>query len=419
MENWRNKAYGALRWSEKYTQADMVYLAKGNFWQVSGQVVSNVLSLALIFVFANYLPKETYGLYRYILSLAGILGIFALTEMNQAIGQAVASGDDGVLRASVRYQLKWNTLQIVAFFGLGAYYFYNGNTPIALSLFAIGIFSPLAQAFNTYGAYLDGKRQFRLNNIFSVISTAIYVISMMTVIIISGDIVWLIVTYSVVTFLTTAALYMTTLRIFKPPTTEASGALKYGRELTFISWISPVVSQIDKIILTHFWGATQLALYSLSMAVPGRATSFIKSLADIGFVKFSTKTPEELNKVFYIRIFQGLSIGAICTIGYIAVAPYLFQYLIPKYLDALFYSQLLSVSFLFAMPNRYISLLLSSQKFSRIIFINNMIQNAIRLCSYIVLGIWGGLLGLIIAQISNSLISLLTNIFMWRKNTRT
>jgi len=115
MWNLRNKAYDTLRWSEQYTRADMVYLAKGNFWQVLGQVVSSALSLALIFVFANYLPKETYGLYRYILSLAGILGIFTLSEMNQAIGQAVASGDGGVLRASVRYQLKWNTLQLFPF----------------------------------------------------------------------------------------------------------------------------------------------------------------------------------------------------------------------------------------------------------------------------------------------------------------
>jgi len=418
MQNLRNKTYQLLRKSEGFLKVDMVYLAKGNFWQVLGQVVNNALSLALIFVFANYLPKETYGLYRYILSLAGILAIFTLSEMNQAVGQAVASGNDGILRASVRYQLKWNTLQLFAFFALGTYYFYNGNTPVALSLFVMGIFSPLAQAFNTYGAYLNGKREFRLNNIFSIISTGIYVISMITVIIISDDIVWLVVTYSIVTFVTTIALYITTLRTFKPPATEAYDALKYGRELTFISLISPVVAQIDKIILTHFWGATQLALYSLSMAIPGRATSLIKSLADIGFVKFSTKTSEELNKVFYLRIFQGLLIGAICTTGYIILAPYLFQYLIPKYLDALFYSQLLSVSFLVAMPNRYVSLLLASQKLSRVIFINNVIQNAIRICFYIVLGIWGGLFGLIIAQVSNSLISLLTNIIVWRINSK-
>lgn len=419
MWNLRNKVYDTLRWSEKYTRADMVYLAKGNFWQVLGQVVSSVLSLALIFVFANYLPKETYGLYRYILSLAGVLGIFTLGEMNQAVSQAVASGDEGALRASVRYQLKWNTLQLFAFFALGAYYFYSNNTPVALSLFVMGIFSPLAQALNTYSAYLNGKKQFRLNNIFSIIATGIYVISMITVIIMSGNIIWLIATYSIVTFVTTVAFYMQTLRIFKPPTTEAYGTLKYGRELTFISLISPIVSQIDKIILTHFWGATQLALYSLSTAIPGRATSFIKSLADIGFVKFARKTPEELNKVFYIRIFQGLLIGTICTIGYIVAAPYLFKYLIPKYLDALFYSQLLSISFLFAIPNRYISLLLASQKLSRVIFINNVIQNIIRICSYIVLGIWGGFFGLIIAQVSNSLISLLTNIVMWRTNSKT
>ena len=70
MQNLRNKTYQLLRKSEGFLKVDMVYLAKGNFWQVLGQVVNNALSLALIFVFANYLPKETYGLYRYILSTA-------------------------------------------------------------------------------------------------------------------------------------------------------------------------------------------------------------------------------------------------------------------------------------------------------------------------------------------------------------
>jgi len=78
----KNRLVPFLRWSEKYTKLDMVYLTKGGFWMTLSQVSSNMLSLLLVIAFANLLPKETYGLYRYILSLAGMLNSLSLTGMN-------------------------------------------------------------------------------------------------------------------------------------------------------------------------------------------------------------------------------------------------------------------------------------------------------------------------------------------------
>ncbi|OHA30074.1 MAG: hypothetical protein A3G52_02240 [Candidatus Taylorbacteria bacterium RIFCSPLOWO2_12_FULL_43_20] len=418
MQNLRNKTHQFLRGTERFFKADMVYLAKGNFWQISGQAISNILSLGLIILFANLLPKETYGLYKYILSLAGALNIFTLTGMNQAIVQAVAAGNDGALRTSVKYQMKWNVMQFIAFLILGTYYLLNDNQYLGISLLVMGIFSPLTFALNTYGAYLEGKKSFRYNSIFSAGSTFIYVAGMVVAIMSGGKIIWLVVAYSFTTFVSTAIFYIITLRIFHPPDTPSSDVLKYGRELTFIGFLAPIVSQIDKIILSHFWGATQLAVYSLATAIPDRVVPLIKSLIGIGLPKFSTKTPEELNKVFYTRIFQGMAVGAVCFVGYFVLSPYLFKYLLPKYLEGVLYSQLLAVSFIFALPNRYIGLLLTSQKLSRLSFISNFIQSIIRVLLYVVLGIFGGILGLISTHVLMSFIGMLINMATWRLHSR-
>lgn len=418
LDYWRRAIRNWLRWSEKYTRTDMVYVAKGNFWQVLGQIVTTILSFALLGVFAHYLPKETYGLYRYILSLASVIGTLSLTGMNQAVAQAVARGDEGSLRTSVRYQLKWNVITFLAFCALGGYYFYNNNSTVAIALLIMGICSPLTSSFNTFGAYLDGRREFRLNGIFGIISMVVYAFGMMVVIILSGEIIWLIAAYSLSTLGTTFAFYLITLRRFQPPKTKADDTLKYGRELTFIGFIGPVVAQIDKIILTHFWGATQLAIYSLALAIPDRAAIAIKNLVSVGMPKFAAKRPEELNSVFYLRIYQGLLVGAGCTVVYMALAPYVFTYLLPKYLDALFYSQLLSISFIFGMPNRYISLLMTSQRLSKLIFVNSVIQNSVRALLYLTLGVWGGILGLVLAQVLFNFISMLINIILWRLNKK-
>lgn len=417
MEKIKMRTHGFLRWSERYTGLDMVYLTKGSFWITFGQITSSALSLFLIIAFANLLPKETYGLYRYILSLGAIMGVFSLTGMNSAVARAVAAGHESALRVSVRYQLKWNLLMLAAFWTLAGYYFIQGDSLFATSFLILGLFAPATLAFNTYGAYLEGRKDFRLASISSVISTFIYVLGMLAAMLLSREVIWLIITYSTVTLGSTLFFYIFTLHKFKPSRTPIGDTIKYGRELTFIGFISPVASQIDKIILAHFWGTAQLALYSLAMAVPDRATGLIKNLVGLGAPKFATKTPEEINKFFYARTIQGMAVGLACFIGYVLIAPYLFKYLIPQYLDALVYSQILAVSFIFAIPNRYVSLLLISQKMSRIIFTNSMIQNTIRIILYVTLGIRGGTTGLVSAFVLMSFVGMLINIVIWRRNS--
>lgn len=409
----REKVYRFIRWSERFMKADILYLAKGGFWVGFGQVITNLLSFLLVIAFANLLPKETFGLYRYVLSLAAVFNIFTLMGMNQAVSQAVATGNEGALKKSVGYQLKWNMLMTAAMWALGGYYFFNDNLLLATSFLIMGVFSPLTAAFNTYGAYLTGKKEFRLNNIFSVLSMLIYVIGMFLAIVFSGKVIWLVAAYSFSTFLATFIFYIATLRILKP-VGSAGDVLQYGRQLTFISFMGPIVSQVDKIILNHFWGPVQLATYSLATAIPDRIIPLMKDWVEIGFPKLATRTPEEINTVFYKRIFQGLAIGFIFALGYSVSAPYVFKYLLPQYLDTVFYSQLLAINFIFALPTRYLGILYTAQKLPKLIFANNVSVNIIRILLYILLGIWGGILGLVTAHIVASCLSLVLYIIVWK-----
>lgn len=409
--------YRFLRSTERYTKADMVYLTRGGFWISLSQTASSLLSLLLIIAFANLLPKETYGTYRYILSIAGVLNVLTLTSMNSAVSRSVAGGNEGALRAAVRYQLKWNLLMFAGFFALGGYYLIQGDTLFAWSFFILGLFVPATQAFNTYGAYLDGRREFRLASISNIVSVCIYTAGVFATIYFSGEVVWLIAAYALTTFATALYFYRATVRHFKPPLTRSDETISYGRQLTLIRFIDPIASQVDKIILAHFWGPTELAIYSLAMAMPSRAMSYIKNWVGLGFPKFVTKTRAELDTMFYRRIIQGISVGTLFALAYIILAPYLFYYLLPKYLESVFYSQILSLSLIFAMPNRYVSLLLVAQKLPRRILVNNVTQTTLKITLYVILGFWGGILGLVIANVLNALISMLINISVWKIRT--
>lgn len=415
MGNIKTKIYAFLHWSQQYTRMDMVYLFKGVSWVTFAQLANGFLSLLLLIAFANLIPKETYGIYRYALSLVGILNIFTLSGMNAAVARTVAKGDEGVLRPAVTYQMKWNSCMLIALSLLGGYYFIQGDPTLATSILILGLFVPFTLAFNTYGAYLEGKKRFDIANITSILSTLVYSLGVLLTLLVTDQLLWIVAVYSVATFVPSLVFYLYVIYKFNPPTADdVNGTLKYGRELTYLRFIDPVVSQIDKIVLAHFWGPAQLATYSLATAIPNRATLFMKSWVAIGFAKFSEKTPSEINKVFLRRIFQGMATGLIIALVYIGISPYIFKYLLPQYLEGVFYSQLLAVSFIFAIPNRYMSLLFTSQGMSNVLFKRTTVLSIINASLYAFFGFWGGLFGLVLANILVNLAGFTLNIVMWR-----
>jgi O-antigen/teichoic acid export membrane protein len=412
----KQKIKAFLLWSQGYTKADMLYLAKGSFWVAFGQFFNGALSLILVIAFANLLPKETYGMYRYIISIAGILNIFTLTGMNNAVSRAVAKGNESILRPAVLYQLKWNLLMFLVLAILSGYYYAHNNSTLTISFLILGIFIPPTLAFNTYGAYLDGKKRFGTANILSTLSTFTYSAGTLVILFLTEEVLWFIVAYAITTFIPSFVFYLYTMRKFEVPTDKAQteDTFKFGWELTYIRLLGPIFSQIDKIILWHFWGPVPLATYSLATAIPGRAILFIKSWVAIGFPKFTEKTPEQINLVFNRRILQGLFIGSLVTVSYVFISPFIFKYLLPQYIEGIFYSQLLAFSFIFALPNRYISLLFTAQRQSRQIFINNIIVSFVGIFLFISLGIFGGILGLVLAHNLYNMLGMLISIMSWK-----
>ena len=84
----KNKIYKALRWSEKYTKTDMLYLAKSGSWLSFGHGFAMLSGFFMSLAFANLFPRESFGTYKFVLSMAGILGAFSLTGMGTAVTQA-------------------------------------------------------------------------------------------------------------------------------------------------------------------------------------------------------------------------------------------------------------------------------------------------------------------------------------------
>ncbi len=403
-----------LNYGTEFLGLDLKYFVSGGFWKTIGTAITNILAALLMIAFANFLPKETYGLYRYILSLIGILTMFSLTGMNISVTQAVATGNEGALKASVKYQLKWNLLMIFASWMLAAYYLWQQNTDISIALFILGFITPITYTLNTYGAYLEGKKDFKRKSIFLIWSSIIYVAGMLPAIYFGKKMLWLIAAYAITSFLSNLFFYIKTLKIYNPPENKSPETITYGRHLTYLNFVNPILGQADNIILGHFWGVGQLAVYSLARVIPDKIGPFIKQIIGVGLPKLAQKNPEDIKKVFWRRIFQAAGLGVILAAGYILLSPIVFKYLLPKYLESIFYSQLLALTFIFAAPIGYMGTIFTSQKMVRPIVLSNISSNIIKIVLYVILGIWGGIFGLVLAQVIYYFIIFFVNLALWK-----
>ncbi len=199
-----------------YTKIDMVYFAKGGFWLNLNFFVSSLTSFVLSVAFAHFVPKETYGIYQYILSIASILTAFSLTGMNTAITQSVANGFDRTVKESIPFQFKWSTFSSLGALAISGYYFFNNAYVFSLSFLAIALCLPVINTMNTYSSYLTGKKDFRRFFIFSNIFNGIYFGVMLGTIILSKNPFYLILSYLLVGAVINTLLYFKSLKEIPP-----------------------------------------------------------------------------------------------------------------------------------------------------------------------------------------------------------
>ena len=94
--------------TESFIKTDLVYFLKGGFWINSNYIINSFFFLILSILFANFVSKDIFGIYKYIISITAIAGVFSLTGMNVAVMRAVAQGFDGIFKKSLIEQFKWS-----------------------------------------------------------------------------------------------------------------------------------------------------------------------------------------------------------------------------------------------------------------------------------------------------------------------
>ncbi len=401
----------------KHTQIDVPYLVRGGFWSSVDFVVGSILSFVLLYVFANFIPQETFGTYRYILSLVGSLSFVTLTGLNSAVTQAVAkSGNNGVLPYAIKLQLKWNFIFTLLAGGFGVYYFLNGNSLLAYTLWLMAIAFPFDILLNTYGPFLVGKKDFKRATIYGSTTNIIHISALIVAALFSDKIIILLGVYILFRILPNLFFYLKTVRTFKPEPlnqSEKKEIFSFARHLSFVHILSILAQHLDKIIVFHYAGAVNLAVYGIATSIPERIRAYFKNIGGVMLPKISGKTIEEIRPVFYKRIWQGMFLGLAASLIYILATPIIFKIFFPAYLDSVRFSQVFSLILIFIIPATYFANVVYGQKMMRVIYLSSMGGNAFRIVLYLILGRLWGIWGVILANLSLYVFGTLYNLVLW------
>ncbi len=407
MDFLKTHTHRLLRKSEKYFKTDMVYLAKGGFWFGLGQAISSLSALALAIAFANLVPPETYGTYKYILSIAGIFAIFTLPGLGTAIMRTSARGGEGVIHTATRTRVLFSLLgTLVAIVG-STYYFLNNNIELAIALLIIAATIPVFDTFTLYLAHLIGKRRFDLHTKYQAITQIVSTVILVITILITHNIAFVLLAYFVPISIIRFILYVRTSRtiIGKIDPEETKKTLTYGKHLTAISILGIVASNIDKVLFWKFLGPAQLAIYAFAIAVPEQIRGPLKGVGELAFPKFAQQNQEEIRqnmpsfwRKFNIFILVLLGISVL----YIIMAPFIFKFLFPKYMESVIYSQIFSLGLISA-PNSILIRLLESQKKIRVQYILETVYSVTLIVLLVILiptfGILGGVISIVISRL--------------------
>jgi len=347
-----NNMRALLRLSERILKTDVKYLARGGFWLFTGQGIQVLSGLVMAVVFANFLPKESFGTYQFIMSVAAILGVLTL-GMTVPVKRAAAKGLAGSLRFGFQTQLKWSIGIFILGGLLASYYFYNDNYTLGKSFLVVGALSPFIGSFSLFKSYLLGKQKFKESAMMGFWLRPILIVTMLTAVYFTIDPFILVLVYFLTSTISTGILYFLTVSRYSEKGSFDSFPLNYAKHLTYLGVITTIGNNAEKLLIFHFLGAAQVAIYAIAVLPTTHLLRLYVIIGDLIFPKFTQHTYSTIKKDIFRKIILIFLLSALLVTVFMLCAPYIYGGIFPTYPEAIILSQLATLSLLTKFGNLF------------------------------------------------------------------
>lgn len=403
----KDKTAQVLRWSERYTKTDMLYLTKGGFWVGIKRVVGTSAGLALSVALANLLPQEAFGNYKFVLSLAAVIAAFSLTGMTAAVTRAVARGYEGTIKLGVLENLKWSWGMIALSLAGAAYYFINDNSFLGAALIITAAFLPVIYSFDLTAALFKGRKDFRRDAFYALPRLLFPPLALIATLFITSNPLILLLVYFSSQAIVVVGTFITAVLTQKLNTVTDTETLRFSKHLSVMGVLDTVSGSLDKILLFHFLGAAPLAVYAFATAPINEFRKLNSLILTPAFPKLSQRPLAELKKTLPYRM--GLLFLVIVPIigAYILAAPYIYELIFPRYMESVIFSQVFALSLLF-MPLPILREALTAHLRQRELYIVRTATPLMHIIFVVILlplyGIWGAISALLLTYVTNAIL---------------
>lgn len=411
-----------LRLSEKYTNIDMVYFTSGNFWLLISRFVGVSSGILLTLGFANLIPPETFGTYKYILAFTTTISALSLTGLGTAATRTVAQGNHNIIRLLFEKNIVWNIPASIIALGGFVYYWYMGNLVLAFSLLTVAIVNPILNGFVLNKSLLVGKKDFKTLATYNIPGNLITVGSMLAILLFTDNIILIIAGYFISNLISGWVVYKLCLYKYKDDPTistektlsDIQETIHYSKHLSLTGSFVQLTSQIDQLLLWQFVGPAQIAVYSFAQAPIRETKSIVDNILSIVFPKFANKTKQEIEQSLSLRIIQMTVLSTLMALIYVLAIPYIFTFIFPQYTAAIFPSQLLSIVILLQ-PKGIIETIIIAQGDIKKKYLTTIIPQISRIGLFILLIPPYGLLGAISGIVISEIIATISLVIIYKK----
>lgn len=404
-----------IKWTYQYLR----YVFKEGKWLFLKNLSNIGATLVTSVAAAYFLEPSVYGTYKYILALGTASLIFSLSGSGTTVLRAIARKQYHIYPYLIKKKFLISLIPSVFLLVVAMFYFLKGNLVFSTSFTIIAILQPFFDTTQLYQYYLNGNKAYKALSLTTILKNFITASGIAVIMIFFNSPLILVATYYLLHTSCSVLFFSLTYRNYDKNSetggkTEEINTLNYTAHLSIMNILGKISYKLDQILAFHLLSPTTLAVYAFALLPVSQINGQVKTLSLLISPKYSHMNPREINKSIHKKAFILFLLCAITSFVYIITAPFIYKLMFPSYLDAVFYTQILSIT-LITMPTIFYSEALVAHEQKTYLYIIRTFVPSTKIFLLLLLTPFLGLLGLIIAYVTPYFLSMFLAIFLYKK----
>ena len=395
--------------SQDHLRNSETWKGQGSLYLALSSLIVFASGLLIPVFFTKLATKESYGQFSYVVSLMGLLNLFCLPGMNDAITQGIARGENGIWFPALKTRIRGSFIGIGVLWAVGSWFFARKG-PLGIVFLILAPFL-LTYVLDSTKAFLNGHMAFRT---VACVNAGANLLPPLTVILLLAlghhQVLWTSLGYFLTLFSFYTFVFMMILIMKRPTGTFSNETLQYGKHMSIIFSFSTFQGYMDKVIVGSWLGFVNLANFSVAsfFQAPVKLLSwgvlYPQLLPNYAKISVADLRKEIAKCLKVIVLFGGLGMA-----GFLLVVKTIVEGAFGEsYHSVIPFAMLFIVSGFLLIPGMIFDIALRSQQMKIEIYILRIGQVIITLLSFLILIPIFSLLGAVLADlVSNVLYSFL------------